>query len=112
MKVYEFFISDLKKHDFKIIKAGWEWDKKNDAVFYLLLGSKPLPKIVEIDGPPLKIKQHVDNFRKMHKRTFVRNRKIFASEQRKFIKPEDLLKNLTKKEFVKERCTSIRHNIL
>ncbi|MBI2656710.1 nucleotidyltransferase domain-containing protein [Candidatus Woesearchaeota archaeon] len=112
LKVYEFSINELNKHDFKIIKKGWEWGKKNDAIFYFLFDKKELPKAIEIEGPPLKIKQHVENFKKIHKKTHIKNNKIFAAERRKFTKPEELLKNTIKSHFVKERVKSIQANIL
>jgi len=112
LKIYEFLFAGMKKHDFKAIRSDWEWDKKNDAIMYFLLDKKPLPRTVQIEGPPVKIMQHADNFKKMHKKTFVKNGKIFAIERREFIKPEDLMKNLMKNEFVRERCKSIKINAL
>ena len=112
LKVYEFLKEEMRRHDFKIIKTDWEWDKKNDAIFYFLLDKKPLPKNIEIEGPPLKIKQHVENFRKIHKKNLIKNGKIYASEQRKFLVPENLLKKLTKNKFAKERSKSVKINVL
>ena len=112
LKIYEFLNKKLQKHGFKIIKTDWEWDKKNNAIFYFLFDNKPLPKFVEIEGPPIKIKQHVDNFKKMHKKTFAKKNKIYALEQRKFTKPIEMLKNLIKDRFVKERAKSIKIEIL
>ena len=112
LRIYEFLKEELQKYDFKILKTNWEWDKKNDAIYYFLFDKKPLSKFVKIVGPPLKIKQHVDNFKKMHKKTFVKNRRIFAIEKRKFTKPEDLLKSIVKNQFVKERSKSIKIHIL
>ena len=108
LKIYDFLNQELQKHGFKPMKSDWEWDKKNDAAFYFLFGKKPLPKFIEIEGPPLKIKQHADNFRKFHKKTMVRNKKIFALEPRKFMVPGNLLKSAIKGQFVKERCKSIK----
>ena len=102
----------LHKQEFKIIKTAWEWDKRNDALFYFLFDKKPLSKNVKIQGPPIKMKQHVDNFKKIHKKTFAKSGKIFASEQRKFTIPEDLLKIIIKNEFVKEKSASIKIDIL
>ncbi|MBI2652256.1 CCA tRNA nucleotidyltransferase [Candidatus Woesearchaeota archaeon] len=112
LKTYEFLKEGLHKHDFKIIKTDWEWDKKSDANTYFLLDKKALSKFAEIEGPPIKIKQHADNFKKIHKKTFIKLNKIFALEKRKFLIPEDLLKNTVKNNFVKERCKSIKINIL
>jgi len=69
---------------------------------------KPLPKTVVVDGPPLKIGSHADNFKKIHKKTFAKSGKIFASEQRKFLIPENLLKCIIKNPFVREKIKSIK----
>ena len=108
LKIYEFLIQGLQKHDFKILKSGWEWGKKSDAVLYFLFDEKPLGKHVEIEGPPVRIKYHAEQFKKIHKKTFVRSKKIFALEQREFLVPEGLLKSLIKNQFVKERCKSLK----
>ena len=112
LKLYEFLKEELHKHDFKIIKTDWEWDKQNNALFYFLFDKRPLPKLVEVDGPPLKIKQHVANFKKIHKKIFIKNGKIFAAEQREFLMPENLLKIIIKNQFVKERAKSIKIDII
>ena len=112
LKIYESLKDGLNKHGFKTIKTGWEWDKKGDAVFYFLFNKKSLPKNIEIVGPPIKIKHHVGHFKKMHKKTFIKNNRIFALEQRIFLVPEKLLKNLIKNQFVRERCKSINFEIL
>ena len=112
LKIYEFIHGELRKYNFKAIKSDWEWDKKNDAVFYFLFERNALQKTIEVEGPPLKIKQHADNFRKIHKKTFVKSGRVFALEQREFLVPEDLLKNITKSQFVRERSKSIKIDIL
>ena len=112
LKIHNFFNEKLQKHGFKTKKAGWEWDKKHDAAFYFLFEKKPLPKTVEIEGPPISIKHHVDNFKKSHKKTFVRNKKIYALEHNAITKPADLLKNLIKSQFVTDRCISAKIEVL
>lgn len=112
LKVYEFLNAELKKHGFSIIKAGWEWDKKKDACFYFLLGKKLLPKTVEVEGPPIKIAQHVENFKKTHRKTTVKNNKVYALEKREFTKPINLLKNIIRNKFVKERVKSVRISVI
>ena len=112
LKIYEFLKDELKKKDFKILKTDWEWGKKDDAVFYFLFGKKPLPKLVDIEGPPVKIASHFEHFKKIHKRTSVKHGKVHAVEMRKFILPEMLLKNLAKNQFAEERSKSIKINVL
>ena len=108
LKVFEFLNQQLEKNDFKIIKTDWEWEKSNDAIFYFLFENKSLHKFTEVEGPPLSMKEHTENFRKTHRKTYSKNGKIFASEKREFTKPEELLKNLMKNQYVKEKCKSIR----
>ena len=107
LKIYEFLVEEFNRHDFKITKTDWEWGKKNNAKFYFLFDKKPLLSTVEIEGPPVKIKNHVNIFKKSHKKTFIRNNKLFALEQRKYLVPESLLSAITKNPYIKERCKSI-----
>ncbi|MBI3027603.1 CCA tRNA nucleotidyltransferase [Candidatus Woesearchaeota archaeon] len=108
LKIYEFLIGELNKHGFRILRSSWEWDKNNDAEFYFLFDKGALPKNTEIAGPPLKINYHVENFKKLHKKTFVKNSRIFAFERRKYSLPEKLLSDTLKKAFIRERCKSIK----
>ncbi|MBI2557852.1 CCA tRNA nucleotidyltransferase [Candidatus Woesearchaeota archaeon] len=112
LKIYEFIRDNLDKNGFKIIKTAWEWDKKSSAIFYFLFNKNPLPKIIEIEGPPLKLKHHVGHFKKMHRKTLIKSNKIYALEQRKFLLPENLLKSTIKNDSIKEKCKSINLNIL
>ncbi len=111
MKSFEFLSKELQNKNFKIIKSGWEWDKRSEAMMYFLFDKKPLPKTIEIEGPPLSIGQHVGNFKKSHKKTFLKSGKIFAAEKRKYIQAEELIKHLIKNAFVKERTKSIKMDI-
>jgi len=106
LKVYEFLLSQLIKNGFKTVKTGWEWDKKNDAVFYFLIDKKPLSLEIEVEGPPLKIKHHAERFMKLHKKTFEKSGKIWAISRREFILPEQLIKSLLKNPYVAERVKS------
>ena len=49
---------------------------------------------MEIQGPPMKIKNHVDLFKKKHKKTFIKNNKIFSLEKRKFTNAKKLIEQL------------------
>lgn len=112
LKTYEFLKSELNKHGFKIIKTGWEWGKNSDASFYFIFDKKLLPKTIKVEGPPVKIGQHAANFKKTHKRTFVKNGIIYSERKRKFLAPEELFKEIFKCRFVRERCKSINLSIL
>ena len=106
LKSQEFLLNNLIQNGFKILRSGWEWDKKNDAVFYFLIDKKPLTLEIKVEGPPLKIKHHAERFRKLHKKTFEKSGKLWAIIRRKFILPEELVKSLLKNPFVAERIKS------
>ena len=112
LKIYEFLLQKLQKHGFKLLKSDWAWDRKANPAFYFLIGKAPLSKTVIIEGPPLSIKQHVEHFRKMHKKTYSKNHKVYAIEKREYAKPEGLLKQMIKDEFVKDRIRKIRIRII
>ena len=112
MKIFEFTGQQLHKQGFKILKSDWEWNKNSNSFFYFIFNKEPLPKTVEVEGPPLEMKQHVDNFRKIHKKTLEKNRKIYAVDKRKYAFPEDLLKELIKLDYSKERSKSLKFKVL
>ncbi len=112
LKIYEYLKTKFQSYGFEILKEDWEWDKKNYAIFYFLFDKKPLPKFIKVEGPPIKIKQHVENFKRIHKKIYIKASKIFALEKRTFLTLEDLLKKIIKDEFIKDRCKSIDVDIL
>ncbi|MEK6892015.1 MAG: CCA tRNA nucleotidyltransferase [Nanoarchaeota archaeon] len=112
MKIFEFFSQQLQKYGFKVLKSEWEWNKNSNSFFYFLFNKEPLPKTVEVEGPPLEMKQHVDNFRKMHKKTFEKSGKMYAIDGREFLFPEDLFGKLIKSDYSKERSKSLKLKVL
>lgn len=106
LKAFSFLEKGLE--EFKIKKAGWEWDKKNNAFMWFSTESKKLPEKIEWEGPPLTMDNAVKQFKKKHKKTFTKKGKVYAVLKRKNLTPESLLKNLTKKKYFKEKvekCT-------
>ena len=111
MKTFEFLKKKLQNYDFVIFSSEWEWNKNSNAFFYFLLDKNPLPKTIEIQGPPLAMNQHVDNFKKIHKKTFEKSGKLHAIDKREYVIPEDLLRDLLKDEYVNQRSKSIKLKI-
>ena len=54
------------------------------------------------------MKYHVLLFKKAHKKTFIKNSRIFAIEKRKFTNAGDLIKNIIKTPSVKDNINNIR----
>ena len=111
MKIFGFLKQQLENEEFKILKSEWEWNRHSNSFFYFLFDKKSLPKTAEIEGPPLGMAQHVENFRKIHKKTFRKKGKIYAIVRRKYTVPENLLKELIGHDYSKERSKSIKLSI-
>ncbi len=106
LKAFEFIEKRLLKEGFDIKKDGWHWDKEKKAYFYFKI-PKDADKIKVVEGPNVSLKEHVSNFKKKHKKTFVKKGRIYAKDKRKFVKASDFIKSLLKQEYVKERVKSI-----
>ena len=106
MKVFEHMKKKLSVFD--IAKSDWDWERGPKAVFYFFTKKKELPKTEIRIGPPTKMKDHVKRFKKLHKKTSVKNGKIVAEVKVKFPKLDNFVKNLLKDEYVKDRVKGIR----
>lgn len=108
MKIFEFLGKELIKKDFKIIENGWNWDRKKKAYFYFVFENKLLSSTKELIGPPEKMKFHTKKFKKKYKKTIIRKKRILAIIKRKFRKPEDLIIDLTKDNYIKDKVRNIK----
>ncbi|MCH8004418.1 MAG: CCA tRNA nucleotidyltransferase [Nanoarchaeota archaeon] len=107
LKAFHFIEKNLIFNGFNIIESDMLWHAKTSSLFYYALEKDKLPKTIAIPGPPLKIKRHVLLFKKSHKKTFVKNKRIFAIEKRKFSNARDLIKNIIKTTNVKDNINKI-----
>ena len=106
LKAFHFTEKNLIFNGFNIIESDMLWHSSS-ALFYYALAKDKLPKTISLPGPPLKIKRHVLLFKKSHKKTFVKNKRIFALEKRKFSTALDLIKNIIKTTNVKDNINKI-----
>jgi tRNA nucleotidyltransferase (CCA-adding enzyme) len=100
-KIYKAFLSMKKKTEengFTIVKADWSWDKKNDACLWFAVKEDMLPETYIRRGPSLKMKQHVMNFKMVHKKTSTKSGKIFAKVKRSFRTISTFLKDMIKND--------------
>jgi tRNA nucleotidyltransferase (CCA-adding enzyme) len=103
LKALEFVNKELATNDFKVYSYGWSWEKKSKAIYWFILDKKSLNKKIIVSGPPLRKKEHACRFRKKHKKIFIRNRRIYAVENRLFVKPEKLIARLIKKPYFRTK---------
>lgn len=106
LKAFHFIEKNLIFNSFNIIESDMLWHTSS-ALFYYILEKDKLPKTKELSGPPLKIKRHVLSFKKSHKKTFVKNKKIFAVEKRKYTNARSLVKDIIKTSNVKDNVNKI-----
>jgi tRNA nucleotidyltransferase (CCA-adding enzyme) len=107
LKSFEYLKRNLIKNEFKLINSGWAWNKKAKAIFWFILDKKILPETVIRAGPPLSNKKHAANFKKKHKKTFTKGKKLYAKVKRGYRKPKDLIKYLIKGNYIKERTKNV-----
>ncbi len=100
LKAFQFL--ELHLNAFEIKKSGWDWNR-----CYFFLGKRELPKITIRPGPPLKLKQFVNDFKKKNKDHFIKDDKIYAKIKVQHPKLEDNLTQLLKDKYVQERIKRI-----
>ncbi len=106
MKVHNFMKRQLTNNDFIIKLKRFYWSKKfNETAKSFFIISNPNikdPKIIQ--GPPLDMKEAVERFKRVHKKTRKEKTRIIAVEKRKFKDVKDLIKGLAKDKYVKENA--------
>jgi len=83
----------------EFIVTGEEWDyDENKRIWQsrIWIGTFLLPKLEEIQGPPLILNSSVKAFKKKHKRTIERDSRIYAIENRKIRTPESKIREVVK----------------
>ena len=88
--------SEMKKNDFEILESGWHWPEHSVATFWFYFADKDLEKTKIHFGPPASMKDAAAAFRKKWKKVFVRNGTLAVKLNRKYVKPEQLIKDLIK----------------
>ena len=100
LKAFQFLEQHLTA--FEIKKSGWDWNK-----CYFFLGKRELPKVIIRPGPPLNLKQFVNDFKKKNKDNFVKDSKIYAKIKVQYPKLDDYLAQLLKNKYVQEKIKKI-----
>lgn len=103
LKAFHYIENELLRHGFKIKESDMLWHASGSILYYALQSIK-LPQMAEIIGPPVKNEKHALAFKKKHKKTFVRGKRLFATEKRKFAEAKNLIKELIK-------TSNVRHNV-
>ena len=104
--VFEYLKRYLK--DFDIITSGWKWDKEKKAQYWYVLKERKLSETMLRPGPPVQMADAVNNFKKTHKKTFIKNKRIMAQIKRPYRTPEQAVQAAAKDTYVKQRKISLK----
>ncbi|HLD02495.1 MAG TPA: hypothetical protein VJC07_02230 [Candidatus Nanoarchaeia archaeon] len=106
LKAFEYLQNEVKSHGFKVSSHGWHWEEGRKAYFWFK-NTGDLPKTALIQGPPIQFTESVVDFKKVHRKTLVKDDRVFAEERREFTNLKALLKSLVRHENVSSRVKSI-----
>lgn len=106
LKVFEFMKEKLL--GFGLVQGGWVWNRGEDALFYFVVKKKELPELEVRVGPPLKMKEYVEDFKKKNKNTFEEKGRIMAKVKVENPKLLDFVNALLKDEYFTERVGKIK----
>lgn len=101
VRAFEFIRERLS--DFVVKDSGWSWNRDDEGQWWFLLDKRELPKVMDWMGPPLKIEPAVKEFRRRYSKTFVKDGRVWAKIDREETRPEQVVKNLFKDDYVKSR---------
>ena len=106
LKVFELLRGKLQ--GFAPVASGWTWDKGPEAMFYFITKKKELPAEEVRIGPPLKMKEYADDFKKKYKNAFVEGGRMKAKVKVTYPKLGDFINALLKNKYVKERISRVK----
>lgn len=107
LKVFSYLETELKP--FVVKKSGWEWDTDKKAVMYFILAKKELPEFELRSGPPLTMKEYVNDFKKKNKTTFEEKGRIMAKIKVEHNNLNEFVNHLLSSDYVQERVKKIKN---
>ncbi len=106
LKAQEFIMKDLKRHDFKIIDKGFDFDH-----MYFIIKKEVLSDYVEHRGPFKRQRNACKDFIAKHKgrkKIFDKDHRLYVRLKRKYPEPLALTKKLIQDEYVTSRIKKIK----
>jgi tRNA nucleotidyltransferase (CCA-adding enzyme) len=106
MKAFEFLKKELTP--FEIEDSGWQWNRKNKAVFFFVVRTLYIDSFEIRKGPPVKMEDAVKEFRKKNKEAYIDGRRWMVKIPRKNNKLDQFVKAAVKDEYFKERIKEVK----
>jgi tRNA nucleotidyltransferase (CCA-adding enzyme) len=96
LKIFKAIENEIIKKGFEVLDKDWHFNKKDKAFFFFKIPESIQPEYI-FEGPPLTKENHVKRFKSKHKKTFIKDGKIYAKEPRLFNYSSGLLDHLLNK---------------
>ncbi len=110
LKAFEYLGQQLE--EFGVRDSGWEWNGKEKALWWYVLRKNQLPVTQEIQGPPLRLSEHVVKFKKAHPDNFIKKIKgeqvVWARVKRAVTTPEKRVQLIIKEAYICNRVLSCK----
>ena len=107
LKCLEIIKNKLKEEGYVVVESDWYWNK--EALFWFKVKSIELPPYKKHYGPPIYMKENVNDFRlKWKGYNILEEGKIYVNIPRENIKLSDFMKKLIKNEDFKGYVAGIR----
>lgn len=104
---FELLKDALIQHKFTVRRNSWLWDGTCALLWYFIDKKVPSP-FESRTGPLVSDKTNSARFKKKHKKTFVKNRRLFAKVKRKFLQPKELVKFVLAQDNFKRKIKSVK----
>lgn len=100
LKALEKTKSSIEREGFKVYEYGWKWE--NNAYFWFKT-SKSLDKIKKHYGPKIKMKEHIELFKKRWKgkKFCIGKGRVYVNIKRDKIHAKDIIKDILKRSDIK-----------
>ncbi|NTV23844.1 MAG: hypothetical protein HGA85_05745 [Nanoarchaeota archaeon] len=105
LKAYEFLVEKMAELGF-VFKSGWEFNKKDAAVYWFTMKKDMLPEKKVISGPPIAIKDHAKAFKQIYKQAYVKEGRLYAEVKTEIRRADDNLKMLLGSAYINEKLKS------
>ena len=98
LKKFQEINAILKTYEFVAQDSGWHWPEKGSAHYWFYFDKTPLPATKIHFGPPVRLEKFAREFRKKWRKVKTKNGKLSVEVKRKYRLPEELFKEILKKD--------------
>jgi tRNA nucleotidyltransferase (CCA-adding enzyme) len=107
LKCHEKIIRELRDNEFNILEADWEFEPGKGILCYVIK-KEELSKNIMLEGPPISAKANAKKFKEKHAKVTEQDRRLYAEEKRPYMTPVELVSELIKTNYFRERTKEIK----